>query len=152
MSAFTTALKLAALIPLAALAACSPYKLQGRVVAGDVSYAAIVDASDPRLNEGVGVPGIEVALWTDPEKLNRKRVAAAMSEGDGSFGLTVDEVGAGFLNYDCAVIAQGKGMAPVNQSFRLPPSSQRLLIIVRKGSGESPLPEDLMEEFRRFNR
>lgn len=147
------AARLAVLLPITLLlTACSPYALKGKVIAGDVSYAALVDASDERLTEGPGVPGIEVELWTDPEKLNRKRVASSMSDGAGEFSLTVDEVGAGFLNYDCSIITRGKGFAPVSQAFKLPPSSQRLLIIVNKGSGDSPLPEDLMEQFRRFNR
>lgn len=143
------------LVPLAALlGACSPYALQGRVVTGDVSYAALVDASDPRLTGGTGVGGVEIELWTDPEKPNRERVSSAVSDGDGSFSLRVDEVGAGFLNYDCAIMTRGKGVEPVNHAFRLPPSSQRLLVIVKKGSGSSggPLPDDLMEQFRRFNR
>lgn len=147
------AARLVLLLPIAILlTGCSPYALRGKVISGDISYAALVDASDERLKEGPGVAGVEVELWTDPEKLNRKRVASSMSDGMGEFSLTVDEVGAGFLNYDCAVMTRGKGLAPVSQTFKLPPSSQRLLIIVNKGSGDAPLPDDLMEQFRRFNR
>ncbi len=134
-----------------ALGGCSPYTLKGKVITGDISYAALVDKSDVRLSD-TGVPGVAIELWTDPEKLNRKQVATAVSDNAGEFSMSVSEVGAGFLNYDCAVIAKGAGLAPVSQTFRLPPSSQRLLIIVRKGPGDGPLPEDLMEEFRRYSR
>ena len=131
---------------------CSSYKLKGRVVEGQVSYIAIVDASDQRLN-GHGIPGVMLELMTDPDRINRKRVGQAVSDGDGYFELPVDEIGAGFLEYDVGLTARREGLAGTQLSFRLPPERRRVLVVLRRGGGPQDREmEDLMEEYRRFNR
>ncbi|TVQ59984.1 MAG: hypothetical protein EA379_09320 [Phycisphaerales bacterium] len=135
------------------LGGCSTYKLQGRIVDGQVSYISVVDASDPRLVGGYGLEGATLELWTDPDRINRKRVAQGVSDGDGYFELPVDEIGAGLLEYDVGLNVRRHGYAGTQQTFRLPPQRRRVLVVLRRGDGPRDTEvEDLMEEYRRFNR
>lgn len=141
-------------LTVAALGGCSPYALKGRVVTGDFSYIAVVDANDPRL-DGTGIPSAHVELWTDPEHIRRKRVGSTVSDGDGWFSIKVDEFGAGVLEYDVGLFAQREGFARAQQAFRLPSQRQRILVVLRRGAdtpGTGFEREDLMDEYRRFNR
>lgn len=132
---------------------CGAYELQGAVVLGDISYIALVDESDPRLT-GDGVAGVQVMLETDPSSLNREVVGTAVSGPDGSFTIPVDEIGAGFLEYEVAVRARAPGYLSTEQWFRLPPSRKRVLVSLAPGQDPPDRSgrEDLMEQYRRFNR
>jgi len=111
--------------------ACT-YKLHGRVIQGDTSYIAVVDKSDPRLNEH-GIEGVRLHVQLDPGKLNRKTVCREVSSTDGAFTLPVDEIGAGFLEYDVGVFARRSGFSPAEGSFRLPPGNKRVIIVMTRG-------------------
>jgi len=142
---------LPALAALASLAGCSPYQMRGKVIEGDISFVAIVDADDPRL-DGPGISGAELRLSTDPEKLNRERIGTTISSGDGSFTIPVDELGAGVLLYDVGLQVRKSGYQPANQMFRLPPSERRVLVILTPGvdRGGWEGEDDPIEQFRRF--
>jgi len=134
------------------LAGCSPYQLRGKVIAGDISYIAVVDADDPRL-EGPGVSGAALRLQTDPERLNRKTIGTSVSGADGGFTIPVMEVGAGVLIYDIGLRVRHDGYIPVEQFFRMPSSSKRVLVMLQSGKAppdtEPESPEDLLRRFKR---
>ncbi len=135
-----------------ALAACSPYTLRGKVIEGDTGYVAIVDESDARLR-GRGITGVNVEIWSDPEKLNRKRVASQFSDAGGEFALPFDEAGAGLLQYDVRIVAEREGYTGTEQSMTLPSSSRRVLIIMKPGASRTPKEnESLLEQYRRYTR
>lgn len=135
------------------MSGCSSYQLRGKVIRGDISHIAIVSADDARF-EGPGVSGVEVRLQTDPTRLNRKTVGTDVSGPDGSFSISVDEVGAGVLIYDVGLTARGRGYIGAEQFFRLPPSDKRILIMLERGADNRDFreEEDLFEEYRRLNR
>jgi hypothetical protein len=129
---------------------CTSYSLQGKVIAGDISYVAVVDASDERLS-GPGLVGASLALETDPGKLKREHVGDAVSSSDGSFSIRVNRPGAGLLIYDVGIRVQRNGYEGVQQIFRLPSSGKRVLVILRPGVDQLKEEEEsLMEQFERF--
>jgi hypothetical protein len=141
-----------ALLLLAALAGCAPYTLQGKVIEGDITFIAIVDADDPRL-EGPGLANAEVRLQTDPQRINREVVGTTISSGDGTFSIPFSEIGAGVLLYDVGLQVRRGGYQRAEQMFRLPPSDRRVLVILcpgadRGGWGDEDDPLQTYERFR----
>jgi hypothetical protein len=129
---------------------CTSYSLQGKVIAGDISYIAVVDASDERFN-GPGLVGASLSLETDPGKLKREHVGDAVSSSDGWFSIRVNRPGAGLLIYDVGIRVQRNGYEGVQQIFRLPSSGKRVLVILRPGVDQlKDEEESLMEQFERF--
>ncbi|RMH29778.1 MAG: carboxypeptidase regulatory-like domain-containing protein [Planctomycetota bacterium] len=129
---------------------CSGYTLRGKVIEGDISYAAVVSADDERLT-GPGVAGVTVSMETDPGRLRREPVGSATSGPDGSFSIRVRRPGAGILIYDVGIEARRDGYQGVRHQFRLPPGSKRLLITLQPGRDTlQPQEESLMEQFERF--
>jgi hypothetical protein len=131
-------------------AGCKSYKLQGKVIAGDISYVAVVDADDPRLQE-VGIAGAELRLETDPSRLSRDVVGETVSGPDGAFTMPFNKVGGGVLMYDVGLTARRPGYSPAVHQFKLPPPSRRLLIMLAPGPdrlGESD--DDLMQQYERY--
>ena len=126
---------------------CEGYALRGRVVQGEVSYVAVVDRDDPRL-EGVGLPGVQLHVQSDPGRLNRKTVARGVSGAAGEIKLPVDLAGAGLLQYDVGVFARRSDYSPASGFFRLPSSRKRVLVVLGAGDdydlGEER--EDLTEQ------
>ncbi len=111
---------------------CESYALRGRVVRGDVSYVAVVNADDPRL-DGEGLPGVSLHLQSDPGRLNRKTVGRGVSEATGDIRLPVDLAGAGLLHYDVGLFARRSDHTPATGFFELPSSKKRILIVMAKG-------------------
>jgi len=120
-----------------ALAGCETYRMRGHVMRGEVSYIEIVDADDPRLEEP-GLSGSRIGAHLDPGRLNRKFLGSTVSDSNGNFALTVDEFGAGFLEYDISVVAYRDNYFGAEQSFRMPSAKQRVLIILSPGKDLSP--------------
>ncbi len=132
-------------------AGCGSYTLKGRVVAGEVSYIAVVDGDDPMLTGGVGVAGARVTLETDPERLNRKVVGTAVSAADGSIEVPFDEIGGGFLEYDAGVRVSRAGYQSAELYFELPKGSKRLLIVLAPGRDVAgSRKEDPYDLYRRY--
>ena len=117
---------------LLALPCCGPYKVQGRVVQGDISYIAVVDKDDPRL-AGEPVDGVLLRLDLKPERVDRLNVAQETSTLEGDFRLPVDEWGAGLIHMDAIVLARRFGYSSAEGVFRLPGSDKRLLIVLAPG-------------------
>lgn len=114
------------------LGGCKSYKLQGKVIPGDISYVAVVDADDPRL-EGDGISGAQLRLETDPSRLSSDVVGETVSGPDGAFTMPFNKVGGGVLMYDVGITARREGYSPVQHQFKLPPPSRRLLIMLAPG-------------------
>lgn len=139
-----------ALLAAMTLTGCTVYSLQGKVIEGDISYIAVVDASDERL-DGPGLAGAAISLETDPGKLRREHVGDAVSGAGGAFSIRVNRTGAGVLIYDVGIKAQRPGYEGVRQIFRLPPSGKRLLIFLHPGVDQlTDDEESLMEQYKRF--
>lgn len=136
---------------LAPLGACAPYKLQGKAIEGDVSFITIVAADDPRL-EGPGIPGVQVRLESDPQKLNREVAGDALTDAEGNFSIPFDKVGAGMLLYDVGIQARRKGFSPADSEFSLPPSGKRVLIILEPGVDNANWRSDseLLDQAEKF--
>ena len=145
------ALLLAIVAPL--LVGCSGYQITSKAIGGDASYVLIVNKNDPRLKQP-GISGVNVVLQTDPGKLNRKVVASNYTDGEGMAKLGVDEIGAGFLEYDVGVFARKKGFSPAEGMFRLPSSNKVFLIVLGRGQDRDLgyEREDLYEEADQFYR
>lgn len=139
-----------ALAAMSALAGCGSYKLQGRVLRGDVSYATIVSADDPQLRAPNGLEGVRLRVLTDPDRLNREQVGAGVSGPDGSFSLDIDAFGAGFLEYDIGVEAVRPGYVGVDERFRMPSKGERVLIILAPGRDTRAPRQNLLDEYERF--
>jgi len=137
-----------------ALPACSGggYQLQGRIISGEYSAVTVVDAGDPRLQEGEALAGVALHVQLDPGELKRRSLARGTSGSDGSFALPIDLIGAGTFHHDIGVFARRAGRDPATGYFRLPSKSKRLLIVMTRGTdadlGEEP--EDLYGQYERF--
>jgi len=149
----TRALLAVLLFAAIALGGCSDYQLRGRVVAGDASYIAIVDADDPALREGSGVGGATVSIATDPDRLSRKEAGTSVSLPDGSFSTTFTEPGGGLLLYDVGIRVTRAGFVPAELFSELPDRSKRLLVVLAPGRAPaSTLEEDPYEQYQRYRR
>ena len=135
------------------LVGCESYSLRGHVIRGEISYIEIVDADDERL-ESPGLTATRVGVHLDPGRLNRKFLGSTVSDANGDFSLPIDEVGAGFLEYDISVVAYRDGYFGAEQFFVMPSSNKRVLIIL--GPGNDPNPpsfqgrESLFDEAARY--
>ena len=151
MTQFGRRFALAAFGVFAAVAlGCSSYKFEGRVIAGDVSYATIVSADDPQLTTGKGIGGTRVRVVTDPDRLNRKEVGSGVTSPDGSFSFELDAFGAGILEYDIGVDATRPGYAGIEEFFRMPRKGERVLIVLSPGNDTRRPRENLMDQYNQF--
>jgi len=137
-------------VVLGGVAGCSPYRLQGIVIEGDRPGIEVVGQDDPRL-EYFGLPGAEVSVTLDPEKLSSKAIGRATSDGDGRFAVPISESGAGFLIYDVEVGVSREGFVGVREFLELPGANRRLVVTVKAGqdrgkkSRETYLEETMRE-------
>ncbi|MEO1237672.1 MAG: hypothetical protein AAFX76_12870 [Planctomycetota bacterium] len=128
------------------LGACSPYRLQGVVVEGPVPGVEVVGADDPRL-EFFGLPGVEVLVKLDPQRLNPETIGRGRTDGDGRFSLAVDEFGAGVLILDVEVSASRSGFVTARERFELPGAGRRLVVTMRPGEDPPPVEgQNILEE------
>lgn len=141
-----------ALFSIVFFSGCSAYTLRGRVIAGDISYVMVLPADDPRFEEGAGVAGVRVRLQNNPDRLNRKVIGETVSDSSGEFSVPVSEVGVGFLTFDVGLGARRKGYESVVHFFRLPPSSQRVLIMLAPGDpgAEWRKDDELYQQYKQF--
>lgn len=117
-----------------AIAGCSPYRLQGVVVAGSQSGIEVVKKNDPRLSEaGPGVPGVSLDVFLDPERLSPRKVGEGATDAEGGFALSIDEPGAGLLMLDIELRASRSSYATVTDRLMLPGSQQRVIITLKRG-------------------
>ena len=129
------------------LTGCSSYQMRGVVIEGAVSMVTIVDEDDPRLHQGHGIPLATVDVMLDPDRLSRKSLPRAVSDVDGRFAVTVDEPGAGYLEYDAQILVRRAGHDTAIQKLRIPGPKQRVLVTLVNGEDTyKPEPPDVLEE------
>lgn len=133
-----------------ALSGCSPYSLKGKVIAGDISYIAIVEADDPRLADP-GLAGARLRLETDPGRISRDVVGEAVSGAGGAFTMPFSKAGARVLMYDVGMTVRREGYSPATIQFKLPPSNKRMLVILTPGPDRmgDPDADDPLRQFER---
>lgn len=135
------------------LAGCESYAMRGHVIRGEVSYVEIVSADDARLDLP-GLAGARVGAHLDPSRLNRKFLGETISDSNGDFSLSIDEFGAGWLEYDISVVGYRNGYMGVEQFFRMPAKEKRLLVILAPGTDPEPPSfrerESLFDEADRY--
>ena len=109
------------------------YRLQGKVIPGNISYVTVVHGSDERLDQP-GLAGVTVRLISEPDKLNREVMGEAVTDSNGKFSIPFEKIGAGMMLYNVGLSARRDGYAPaVSTAFRLPPESRRVLILLVPG-------------------
>lgn len=130
------------------LVGCSPYRLQGVVVAGDKPGVEVVKQNDPRLDQlGPGVPGVSLNVLLDPQRLSPKQIGEGSTDAEGGFALTIDEPGAGLLMLDIELRASRRGYATVTDRMELPGGNQRVIVTLKRGEDRPRFEADnVLEE------
>lgn len=129
------------------LLGCGQYQMRGVVVEGAVSMIRVVDEDDPRLQEGYGLPLATVESTLDADRLSRKQLPREYSDVDGTFGVPVNETGAGYLDYYVRVIVSKAGYDTAIEDLRVPGPKQRLLVTLMRGKDRyKPDPPSIMDE------
>lgn len=134
------------------LSGCETYSVRGRVVQGEISYIAVVERDDPRLDASP-LAGAQLRLQLDPGTIKRRTASFVASGPDGAFALPVDEFGAGVLEFDAGLRAMRRGYQSTEGTFPLPSSGQRVLVVMAPGKdppGAFEDPESIMDEVERF--
>ncbi|MEM9418237.1 MAG: hypothetical protein AAGA25_04160 [Planctomycetota bacterium] len=125
------------------LVGCSPYRLQGVVVAGDMPGVEVVKKNDPRLAEaGPGVAGATLAVLLDPQRLSPEQIGEGHSDAEGGFALPIDAFGAGTLMLDIELRASRPGYASVAERFVLPGGNERVIVTVQRGEDRRSLESE----------
>lgn len=130
-------------------AGCSPYQLRGAVVEGPRPGLFIVDARDPRLTQGA-MEDVSVQVTVDPDRMSPTRLPPVRTDADGRFAMPIGETGAGFLEYDAAVVARSPGYQAVTGTIKLPGQKKRLLIVMAPGRDTYRPQEDVLQETLRL--
>lgn len=128
-----------------ALAGCESYAIRGAVVEGAASQVVIVDKSDPRLTSN-GLKDARIDVTIDPRAMKPKRQGAFLSGPDGQFEAPISEGGAGFLDYEAAIVVQRDGFMHAEQTMKLPAGNKRLLIILKPGIDSYKPETDIIRE------
>lgn len=127
------------------LAGCESYSLQGVVVEGKTSQVLIVDKDDSRL----GMPGLRDAridVTLDPRTIKPMRQSPMLTADDGRFTMPINESGAGFLEYEAAMVVQHEGFAHIEHTMKLPGSGKRVLIIMKPGDDHYKPETNVVDE------
>ena len=112
--------------------ACA-HQVRGVVRLGQNSYVQVVDADDPRLDQGDAVVGARVSSVVAPQSLNSTALVSVASDATGAFSIPVENFGAGWLEYELGVVCRKDRHAPAEGFFPMPGSGQRLLIVLKPG-------------------
>lgn len=105
------------------------FRLRGLVIEGATPGVFVVDKTDSRLVE-LGLATAVINLTIDPGHMNAKHLGSYQSDLDGRFDVPIDELGAGFLEYDIGLVCRLAGYHAIQHRVRMPGSSKRLLIIL----------------------
>lgn len=145
------------LVSLLTLPACSTYQLQGVVVEGPTPGVYVVDSNDERLNH-LGVADAQISAMLDPNTLRPKSLPTAMTDDHGRFAITIDEPGAGLLEYSVSIYADAVGYSDAGiDVMQLPSSGKRVLVVLSAGRSQSKrrpgqTNEDLLREAETFKK
>lgn len=148
---------------LAAIAVAGPlgcgYTIRGVVSEGEMSFMQWAGADAPA--PGRPIAGATVILVRDPTSMRPTQVAQATSGPDGTFTMSVDAFGAGWMDESWLFRASKSRVGSAELIDRLPGSpGSRTLVITLGGAGDAAIPwrgsfdqresgQSLMEEAKR---
>ncbi len=118
------------------LGGCGSYVIEGQVIRDgypDISFVS----SGEKVQSNNSIPAASISIFRDPDSLGREQVGTAKSRTDGTFNLTVDSFGAGFLEEKFSIRAVRNGYDDVEVTLRLPGSPGGKRLIVRMVPGAS---------------
>ncbi|MCX5661836.1 MAG: hypothetical protein NTW19_19335 [Planctomycetota bacterium] len=138
---------------LAATSGCASYRLRGRVieVKGAAPQMIVVNADDPRLQQP-GLPYSSLEVTIDPNALKPLRVPLARVDEHGDFDITIEQPGAGVLDFKLAVVARSQGHQPLIDETKLPASFRRILILLPTGRDNYRPEADSLQDSLRFEK
>lgn len=131
------------------LGGCGAHQVRALVIEGSEPEVLVLSASDARFNRP-GVAGISVELTVDPASMSPKTVGAALSDSQGQVQVAVDQLGAGFLEYELGVMARATGYRTLWQTVKMPSSNKRLLIVMTPGKDRFQPNQDVLHETYRM--
>lgn len=114
-------------------AGCGGPMLEGKVVLGSVAGAEFVAEGDPALNQP-GLAGASIVVIRDPGRPNSETVARTSSRADGTFRISVDAFGAGWMSEEWQIVASKPGDATSEYRGPLPRTGDRLLFMLMPGT------------------
>jgi hypothetical protein len=124
-----------ALLALAALSGCanvSAVRVNGKVIAGAVSFIGAVPDNDPRLS-GPGLQGVEVQIVSKNTTSAEQVVGTAKSDANGNFKAILSDQSA--IKVPSEFKASGPGYLTAQNTLYIPASDKRLLVVLKKGPG-----------------
>ncbi len=125
---FVTAV--AVLVGSCVLGGCHASALRGKVIAGDVSFVGVVDATDQRL-QNQGIPQATVrATRTRGEQLG----IVGRSDKEGGFTLKLPT--ASWVKEPLAIDVSRDGYMPARSARQVPPDDKRLLVVLKRLPGK----------------
>lgn len=137
-------------------------RVEGRVIKSDFPGIQFIHEAggNPDLIEGFGIGGARIEVVRDPRSLGRKVVASAMSGADGSFVLTVDAFGAGWMDEEWLFRCSHPNYPIVEMFGDMPTLGEGSVMEVRfgrpgpPGSGRQPIDEQerIRRELDRYGR
>jgi hypothetical protein len=132
---------------LLSLTGCSSSKVQGKVIQGDVSFIAVVESDDARL-DGPGLSGATIRVRSDPGKLRGETLAQGVSAPDGQFTLSIGEMAA--LAGPVGLSVKKPGYQSATGALSVPGRDRRLLVIMKPGVDSGSDTEDPRDTIERY--
>ncbi len=134
-------------------AGCSPYQLQGVVVRSDESTVnAMRWDGNPDTLPGATIAGVNVEVVFEPRTTRPRKLGTVLTDDQGRFAMTIDESGAGFMEFEVMVVARQPGYRPSWRIMRLPARGEHVVIQMAPGRDEGGPPVDMLEETLRMRR
>ncbi len=132
------------------LAGCQNYVIEGKTITGPTPMIAFVDADDPRLDE-LPVSSAEVLVRRDPDRPGQAESARVFSGNDGTFTVTLDEFGAGWMDEQWEIVARKAGYRSIEHRESLPAAdADRVLLIQLTPGQDSDRGGSWQEQYERF--
>jgi hypothetical protein len=140
-----------ALLAVTLLSGCG-YRLQGKVVRGQMSSIEVVHQLDERL-QAPGLSNVETVVRRDPHRPGSPLVARQYTGPTGDFSMNIGDFGAGWMHEEWLFQARAPGHQNASAVMKLPPQGRqwRLLITLAPGV-PTPLDvqEEILEDLERF--
>lgn len=124
------------------------YAIRGKVIQGPMPMIAVVSSSDPRLSEDdpSGAGAVIEGIFEPENRIDRRSLGRVVAGPDGAFALPVDALGAGFLQYEAALIVRREGFQGAMETIALPNRRQRVLIVLPRGRDTLRVPENYLDQ------
>jgi len=128
------------------------YMLRGKVVRGGHGGVLFVPADDEQFSRE-GVANATISVHRDAGRLNQELVATGRSDLLGRFTIAIDEIGAGWMEYQWLIEVFKPGYEGVAAVVELPSRNDKMHMLAILVEGWSPPPkekEDLWREYERY--